>query len=364
MLFSKKSFTLKKITNLNKKTQQFQVNSQEEKEEKLIDNEIHENNPEKFLDPFPFHLFVSNFIIYDKLYKIPGDFVSPMNTLFNLKYVVSIDSFEKYLWINFEENVSYPISPPGFLITRLRSMNDQDAFQLSNLIESYHLFFDSMATVQKNGANREVLDSLNPFFLKLLQQYYSAMMSSLIEEENFPNFLDVLLDKYNDRCLFCLINNEFKPMIGMQLSGFFMNNFMRNSISLNEFELINTGFVSIEKAEYFEQYLKTLKNIFTLKEGETFDFIVRCRNGNKKKSFLIKKWYLNLKKGGRKILVVFSEVVANDKKSIYLPDSQKLLKNQSEIDSGDIEKNLKWKKLVNLYFGNGEEEIIEEKQLE
>ena len=358
-MLSKRSFTLKKIKNIKKKKRCSQ--SMEEEKLNTMFEEENSSAPIKFLDPIKFHLILSDLVVYDDVERLPGTHISSLRTLFDIKYLVSIDSFDKFLLFNFEDKVSYPISNTDLLLTRLRSLGEKDAYEMSNLLETYQAFWDLMIKIQKNGGGLDILDSVNPNSLNILHKYYSTMVSSQIEEDHWFPYLQNFLEQNDKSSIFCFIYSEFKPLIGMQLAGFIMNYRMRHLIPKSDFELLGSSFLMMEKNNYYKIITKTLESFFSVKYGETFEFAIKTYEGLKKMKFMMERKYLNLKKGGKKIVVFFTEILPKEnEKAVYLFEKNynKLQKNNIMINgrtfnsSENIENNGKWKKLVELYFNN------------
>lgn len=350
MLPAKRFFTLKKIKQVQTKIPFCE--SPLSKEEENPD----EFSVPRFLDPFPFHLIMSDLIIYEDLDSLKETFVSPMKNLFNLKHIVSIDSYDSYLLIKFDEVVSHPVSPLELIIARLRSLSNQEAFDLFLKIDKYRSFRDIIIELHSKGPKREILDSFNQQILIDLRQYYSIVQSFSIDEDVFSSFLQEILSKNQHLSVFCLIYNDFKPIIGTQMCGFLLNKTMRRLLCKSDFEITSFDYFFLDKIQYYNCYLKILENFISTKKDDTlFDFIVKTKNGKRKMSFRVEKWYKILKNGEKKIFVFFVEIPENEKKQKKGKDL-KLNMQKKKNKAKNIENNEEWKKLVGLYFENIEVE--------
>jgi hypothetical protein len=257
-----------------------------------------------------------------------------------------VDSLDTSLIINFEEKDSSAFTPIDFLLTRLRSLNDQNAYELSNMIENFQNFFKTLMKLQKEGG-KAMINSLNDNLLAVIHKYYYDMKAKSIEEENFAIFLTNYLNARETRATFCLIYNINHCM---QITGFLVNNTMKNLVSKKDFDYINCDFLFLDKEQYFQSYLKTLETYFTIKPTDTFEYLVKTKDGLRKMNFQIEKWYLNMNTGRKKVFVFFTEIPAKSPK--FIQNLSQVINTMEEEKKGSsLNHQNQWKKLVDLYFG-------------
>lgn len=351
MNLQKQVFTLKKIKTLKAKKKRLQAqNSLQRREKPAIP---------LFLDPFQYHLIMSDLIICDNISKISGEYISPTSILMKLKHVISIDTNEKYILVNFDATACFPISPLEFLIDRLKSLNDETTYELSVYLEKYKDFRDVITKLKENTSKKEVLDDLNPNVIALLHSYYKNMVTRSIEEDCFQIFINDYLDKIKISAVFCVVYNEFKPVTGIQMTGMLINKKMKSLICENAFEFLNLEFLLIKKSKHYNYNLQTLKSFISPNKEDLYEFDIKTKKGIKKMAFSSDIWYLNLKNGAKKIFVFFKEKKCENPQCVKKNPLQRLeAKDQKEKKKTlrKIENNNNWKNLMNIYFQNLEGE--------
>ena len=353
----KKFCSLKKI-----KTLRWQKQSDDEDHKSSGSPSKMSMSPPKFLDPFPYYIIASDLVIFDNMDKLGEKFISPTNILFNKKYIVSIDALEDHLLINFEEKTSYLFTPLPFLASRLRSLNSQTHYELSNVLEGYQNFWDVLLKVQNFGGNREILDSLNPSILITLQQYYHQQVRKSIEEENLTEFIKEYLKKRESKSIFCLIYGFTDHTYCMHITGVLINNTLKKLISRDDLEYTSGDFIYSDTYDYLDCCMQTMKNYFCDRPGDTFEFMIKAKDGLRRMRFQLEKFFVNLKKGGKKVLVFLTEIP----KKLPIAENRSHPKKNNKMEVEEEEKPRKskketdyeseWKNLVGLYFGEFSEE--------
>lgn len=347
MNLQKQVFTLKKIKTLKEKKKRLQAQSSLQKREKTPIS--------FFLDPFQYHLIMSDLIICDNISKISGDYISPTSILMKMKYVISIDTNEKYILVNFDANACFPISPLEFLIDRLKSVNEQPSYELSVYLEKYKDFRDVITKLKENTSKKEVLDDLNPNLVALLHSYYKNMVTRSIEEDCFQTFINDYLEKIKKCAVFGVVYNEYKPITGIQMTGILINKKMKSLICENAFEFLNLEFLLIKKTMHYNYNLQTLKSFISPNKEDSYEFDIKTKRGIKKMNFLSDIWYINLKNGAKKILVFFKEKKCENPQCLKKNPLKRLdAKTQEEKKKTlrKIENNNNWKNIMNIYFQN------------
>lgn len=321
---------------------------------KAIKNEK-DQSPPKFLNPFNFHRTMSDLILFDKSDFLKKPYVSSLNVLLNLKYVPFIESKPNYVMLKLEDSWNHPLTPLSFLIEILSRYCNNETHCLANSLLEYTQTFNLITQSAKMLNN---FDTLCPTDLLFLKKYFENLVKNSMAEKDFWPFLEKFQENYKYTPNFCMIYDEFRPFVGLQLRYLIINKAFKKILPFDEFTILeNEQFLSVDSSEYFEVINQTIKKMYSFGDLGNAEFFVQTKIGMKKMVFEMNKLYINTNKG-KKVAIFYNYI--EDQNLDELNKILKFLEKNSviEIDnvvfkkssSRKIEKNERWKQLIDLYY--------------
>ena len=314
--------------------------------------------PPKFLNPFPFHRTLSDLVIFDVPQQINRSFISPLYCLLNLKHIASIDYQDDFILVNLEDSGNYPFSPVDLLVSGLNSLNHDEAYNFANSLQQY---FDCSQVIMK-AASYTLLAEDKIFQQKLIyvKDYLSQVASNSITEKEFFDYFTKFQHDNLEVPNFCLVYSEFKPFFGMEIKNLILSNSLKRIMPCNDLDFIDEDFLCMESKEYFKIMTETVMTMHSAREPEGGYYChVKTKIGLKKMHYDIRRFYIL--KGTSKRKVMVHCIFKKDKQLAEINENLKKFENGYSVvfdnisfmkKDQKIEKNQKWNKLIDFYFGS------------
>ena len=319
---------------------------------KKVDVETH-LSPIKFIDPFCYHRIISDIIIIEETSKIEEQYFSALKIVSSLKHIITIDFYEEFTYVKFQNSTNYPYTPIDLVLHRLRSLGNLQTFKLAEKIAEYKELCLLIKTTKYYGYKKEILDCFSPKYLKFLKDYFAAMVSSTMTVDQMKSYMNGIIDSNKKNPVFFLMYVEYKEYIGTQLIGLGVNKIMRRLIDMKDFDIFQKEIWCVEGKYYFDYLHKLLNEMLYFKENLYQSLFINTKFGFLKVKFEVKTFFVAMKNEKK----VFVSCVAIEKKfvndipikvldALYDEDEPK----DELLDTEKCEKNKIWNKLIDCYF--------------
>jgi hypothetical protein len=170
--------------------------------------------PTRFLDPYTFHRFFSDMIIPDKLSYFSEAYLSLNSLLAPTKHIFSIEEKKNYFqMVVIEKNIYRPL-PLGLLCNRLRTMGDQEACYLAQILEEYMEMFSLVEMVRVLGHIKQVLDCLKLQNLRKIFSYFEKIHKNAIKKEEWDEWKEKWMENKKNDLVYYMIYGNFKKEEG------------------------------------------------------------------------------------------------------------------------------------------------------
>lgn len=171
-------------------------------------------HPSRFLDPYTFHRFFSDMIIPDKLSCLSEAYLSLNSLLAPTKHIFSIEEKSSYYQIKLIEKNVYRTLPMGMLSCRLRSLGDQPAYFLAQILDEFVEMFSLIEMVRTLGHLKPVLDHIQMQNLKNILGYFDKIHRKAMSKEEWEKCKEEWMEKRKNDLTYYVIYGSYKGQDG------------------------------------------------------------------------------------------------------------------------------------------------------
>lgn len=167
-------------------------------------------HPSRFLDPYTFHRFLSDMIIPDKLSCVSEDYLSLNALLAPTKHIFAIEEKGTSYQMNVVEKNVYKTLPVGMLSYRLRSLGDEAAYFLAQVLDEFVEIFSLIEMIRSVGHMKQVLDQIKIQNIKKILSYFDEIHRKAMSKEEWEKWREEWMEKKKNDLTYYVTYGSFK----------------------------------------------------------------------------------------------------------------------------------------------------------